>query len=162
LTVSELGFGYMSISVNYGPAADRTQGIKVIRAALENGVTFFDTAEVYGPYANEELVGEALAPFRDKVVIASKLASTTRMAALLIVNRNTSGELLRNHRRASEPTISIFITSTGLIPRWQSRRRRYDQGPDKSGTSSALWPLRGERQNNPPSARGTTGDRSSD
>src|SRR5579863_7671151 len=72
LEVSALGFGCMSISANYGPAADRTQGIKVIRAAHEKGVTFFDTAEVYGPYTNEELVGEALAPFRDKVIIASK------------------------------------------------------------------------------------------
>jgi aryl-alcohol dehydrogenase-like predicted oxidoreductase len=72
LEVSALGFGCMSISANYGPAADRTQGLKVIRAAHERGVTFFDTAEVYGPYANEDLVGEALAPFRDKVVIASK------------------------------------------------------------------------------------------
>ena len=72
LEVSALGFGCMSISANYGPAAGRTQGLKVIRAAHEKGVTFFDTAEVYGPYANEVLVGEALAPFRDKVVIASK------------------------------------------------------------------------------------------
>ena len=72
LEVSALGFGCMSISANYGPAADRTRGLKVIRAAHERGVTFFDTAEVYGPYANEDLVGEALAPFRDKVVIASK------------------------------------------------------------------------------------------
>jgi aryl-alcohol dehydrogenase-like predicted oxidoreductase len=72
LEVSALGFGCMSISANYGPAADRNQGIEVIRAAHEKGVTFFDTAEVYGPYANEELVGEALAPFRDKVVIATK------------------------------------------------------------------------------------------
>ena len=62
----------MSISANYGPPADKSQGIKVIRAAVEEGVTFFDTAEVYGPYANEHLVGEALAPFRDKVVIATK------------------------------------------------------------------------------------------
>ena len=62
----------MSISANYGPPAPRDQGIKVIRAAYEKGVTFFDTAEVYGPFTNEELVGEALAPFRDKVVIASK------------------------------------------------------------------------------------------
>jgi len=62
----------MSISANYGPPADRNQGIKVIRTAHEKGVTFFDTAEVYGPYTNEELVGEALAPFRDKVVIATK------------------------------------------------------------------------------------------
>ena len=72
LDVSEMGSGCMSISANYGPPADRSQGIKVIRAAYEKGVTFFDTAEVYGPYTNEDLVGEALAPFRDKVAIATK------------------------------------------------------------------------------------------
>ena len=72
LEVSEMGLGCMSISANYGPAADRKQGIEVIRAAHDKGVTFFDTAEVYGPYTNEELVGEALAPIRDKVAIATK------------------------------------------------------------------------------------------
>src|SRR5687767_14555076 len=72
LEVSELGFGAMSISGNYGPPADKAQGIEVIRAAYERGVTFFDTAEVYGPYVNEELVGEALAAVRDKVAIATK------------------------------------------------------------------------------------------
>lgn len=72
LEVSELGAGAMSISANYGPAADKRQGIAVLREAHDRGVTFFDTAEVYGPYINEELVGEALAPFRDKVVIATK------------------------------------------------------------------------------------------
>lgn len=72
LEVSELGAGCMSISANYGPPADKSQGIKVIREAYEKGVTFFDTAEVYGPYTNEKLVGEALSPFRDKVVIATK------------------------------------------------------------------------------------------
>lgn len=72
LEVSEIGAGAMSISANYGPPADRNQGIQVIRAAHEKGVTFFDTAEVYGPYTSEELVGEALASFRDQVVIASK------------------------------------------------------------------------------------------
>jgi len=72
LEVSALGFGCMSISANYGPAADRKQGIEVIRAAHDKGVTFFDTAEVYGPYVNEELVGEALAPIRDQVAIATK------------------------------------------------------------------------------------------
>ncbi|SRR6266487_1373746 len=72
LEVSELGLGCMSMSANYGPPADRNEGIKVIRAAYEKGVTFFDTAEVYGPFTDEELVGEALAPFREKVVIASK------------------------------------------------------------------------------------------
>ncbi|OAI58703.1 aldehyde oxidase [Ralstonia solanacearum] len=72
LEVSELGAGCMSISANYGPPADRAQGIKVIRTAYEKGITFFDTAEVYGPHTSEDLVGEALAPFRDQVVIATK------------------------------------------------------------------------------------------
>jgi aryl-alcohol dehydrogenase-like predicted oxidoreductase len=73
LEVSELGFGNMGLSGgHYGPGVDRAHGIRVIRDAYERGVTFFDTAEVYGPYVNEELVGEALAPFRDKVKIATK------------------------------------------------------------------------------------------
>ncbi|HVJ40807.1 MAG TPA: aldo/keto reductase [Dongiaceae bacterium] len=72
LTVSELGFGCMSLSSGYGPPTERTAAIAIIRAAYERGVTFFDTAEVYGLRANEELVGEALAPFRDKVTIATK------------------------------------------------------------------------------------------
>src|SRR4051794_36061042 len=72
LEVSEIGAGCMSISANYGPPAPRDQGIKVIREAYERGVTLFDTAEVYGPYTSEDLVGEALAPFRDKVHIATK------------------------------------------------------------------------------------------
>src|SRR5277367_849359 len=72
LEVSALGFGCMGLSSAYGPPASREDGIKIIRAAADRGVTFFDTAEVYGPFANEELVGEALAPVRDKVVIATK------------------------------------------------------------------------------------------
>ncbi|MGE8063185.1 aldo/keto reductase [Pseudomonas sp. NPDC089547] len=73
LVVSELGFGCMSTTGNqYGPPIDRSQGIRLIRDAYERGVRFFDTAEVYGPYANEELVGEALQPFRDEVIVATK------------------------------------------------------------------------------------------
>ncbi|MES2379426.1 MAG: aldo/keto reductase [Bacteroidota bacterium] len=72
LKVSALGAGCMSISANYGAAADKNEGIKTIRKAYEKGITFFDTAEVYGPYTNEQLVGEALAPFRNKVSIATK------------------------------------------------------------------------------------------
>jgi aryl-alcohol dehydrogenase-like predicted oxidoreductase len=72
LEVSEMGTGCMSISANYGPAADKNDGIELIRRAHEKGITFFDTAEVYGPHTSEELVGEALEPFRDDVVIASK------------------------------------------------------------------------------------------
>lgn len=72
LTVSALGLGCMGLSFGYGPATDKAQAIALIRAAVERGVTFFDTAEVYGPYINEEVLGEALAPVRDKVVIATK------------------------------------------------------------------------------------------
>ena len=72
LEVSALGLGCMGMSFGYGPAGDKKEMISVIRSAVERGVTFFDTAEVYGPFTNEELVGEALAPFRDRVVIATK------------------------------------------------------------------------------------------
>jgi aryl-alcohol dehydrogenase-like predicted oxidoreductase len=72
LEVSALGLGCMGMSFGYGPAVDKKEGITLIRAAVERGVTFFDTAEVYGPFANEELVGEALAPFRTQVAIATK------------------------------------------------------------------------------------------
>jgi aryl-alcohol dehydrogenase-like predicted oxidoreductase len=72
LEVSAVGLGCMGMSFGYGPAADRQEMISVIRSAVEHGVTFFDTAEVYGPFINEELVGEALAPFRGQVVIATK------------------------------------------------------------------------------------------
>jgi aryl-alcohol dehydrogenase-like predicted oxidoreductase len=72
LQVSAIGFGCMGISFGYGHAMSTPDGVKLIRAAAERGVTFFDTAEIYGPYINEELVGEALAPVRDQVVIATK------------------------------------------------------------------------------------------
>lgn len=72
--VSALGLGCMGLSTNYGQPADRQQAIALIRGAVEHGVTFFDTAEAYGPFVNEELVGDALAPVRDQVVIATKFA----------------------------------------------------------------------------------------
>jgi aryl-alcohol dehydrogenase-like predicted oxidoreductase len=72
LEVSAIGLGCMGMSFGYGPAGDKQEMISLIRAAVERGVTFFDTAEVYGPFTNEELVGEALAPFRGKVMIATK------------------------------------------------------------------------------------------
>src|SRR5574337_2062127 len=73
LEVSAVGLGCMGMSFGYGPAADKKEMISLIQAAVERGVTFFDTAEVYGPFTNEELVGEALAPFRGEVVIATKV-----------------------------------------------------------------------------------------
>ncbi len=72
LEVAALGLGCMGLSFAYGPATDKQDAIKLLRGAYERGVTFFDTAEAYGPFLNEELLGEALAPFRDQVVIATK------------------------------------------------------------------------------------------
>src|SRR6204780_2640895 len=72
LEVSALGLGCMGMSFSYGPPKDKQEMTSLLRAAVERGITFFDTAEVYGPYLNEELVGEALAPFRKQVVIATK------------------------------------------------------------------------------------------
>src|SRR5271157_5281954 len=72
LEVSALGLGCMGMSFSYGPPKDKREMTVLLRAAVERGITFFDTAEVYGPYLNEELLGEALAPFRDHLVIATK------------------------------------------------------------------------------------------
>jgi aryl-alcohol dehydrogenase-like predicted oxidoreductase len=72
LTVSAIGLGCMGLNYHRGPAPDRTEMIALVRTAVERGVTFFDTAEVYGPFTNEEMVGEALEPFRKDVVIATK------------------------------------------------------------------------------------------
>src|SRR3982075_1776274 len=87
LEVSAIGLGCMGLSFGLGPAVEKQAGISLIRAAVERGVTFFDTAEVYGPFTNEELVGEALAPFREQVVIATKFGfkidpNTGRQAGL--------------------------------------------------------------------------------
>jgi aryl-alcohol dehydrogenase-like predicted oxidoreductase len=77
LEVSAIGLGCMGMSFSYGPPPDKNEMIALLRKAVEHGVTFFDTAEVYGPFINEELVGEALAPFRDNVVIATKFGFDT-------------------------------------------------------------------------------------
>ncbi|WP_321394749.1 aldo/keto reductase [uncultured Desulfuromusa sp.] len=76
LEVSAMGLGCMGLSYGYGPATEKSEGIKLIRTAVDNGVTFFDTAECYGPFINEELVGEALEPVRDQVVVATKFGFT--------------------------------------------------------------------------------------
>jgi aryl-alcohol dehydrogenase-like predicted oxidoreductase len=86
LEVSEIGLGCMGMSFGYGPAADKKEMIALIHSAVEQGVTFFDTAEVYGPYVNEELVGEALAPYREKVVIATKFGFDIQNGKMVGVN----------------------------------------------------------------------------
>ena len=103
LTVSALGYGAMGLSHGYGPPIDRAEGIRVIRAAVERGVTLFDTAQVYGPFTNEDLVGEALAPFRNQVTIATKfgfeLEDDSRKGGLNsrpeYIRRMTEGSLKR-------------------------------------------------------------------
>ena len=86
LEVSAIGLGCMGMSFGYGPAGEKSEMIKVIRAAVEQGITFFDTAEVYGPYTNEELVGEALAPFKNEVLIATKFGFNIVDGKMLGVN----------------------------------------------------------------------------
>ena len=96
LEVSALGLGCMGMSFGYGPAKDKQEMISLIRAAVERGITFFDTAEVYGPFSNEELVGEALAPFREQVVIATKVRVQLRSEPA--ANRFGPGQSARAHQ----------------------------------------------------------------
>lgn len=93
LEVSALGLGCMGLNFGYGPAVDKQEAISLIRSAVDRGVTFFDTAEVYGPFTNEELVGEALAPFRGQVVIATKFGFNTNVDP-----RGTNGAPALNSR----------------------------------------------------------------
>src|SRR5713226_2970732 len=83
LEVSAIGLGCMGMSFSFGPPADKGEMIALLRQAVERGVTFFDTAEVYGPYTNEELLGEALSPLRDKVAIATKFGFDNENGGIL-------------------------------------------------------------------------------
>ena len=115
LEVSEIGAGCMSISANYGPPADRNQGIQVIRAAHERGVTFFDTAEVYGPYTSEELVGEALSPFREAPEIQERLAHLTPPSGAL--DGGDGADPTGMPERVSEEShdLAVRVEAAGLI-----------------------------------------------
>lgn len=100
LEVSTLGLGCMGLSFGYGKVTDKNEGISLIRGAVERGVTFFDTAEIYGAYTNEELVGEALEPFRDQVVIATKFGfriDEDGKGAAWTAGPNTSSRWLTPH-----------------------------------------------------------------
>ena len=128
LEVSTLGLGCMGLSFAFGPPTDRPEAIKLIRAAYDRDVTFFDTAEAYGPGLNEEVVGEALEPMRDQVVIATKLASGTafrpkgRTAA-----RSASAKSPTRRSSACVPIGSTSSTSTVLIRTypWRMLPERY-------------------------------------
>ncbi len=132
LEVSAIGLGCMGMSFGYGPPGDKQEMIKLIRAAVERGVTFFDTAEIYGPLTNEELVGEALAPFRGQVVIATKFGFGPAF----------DGEA-RWTRLDSRPE-HIKQSGAGAHPGRQGQ---------------ALRPFRSRRADDPPRPRGSAGGR---
>ena len=124
LEVSAIGLGCMGMSFGYGPAADKREMIALIRAAFERGVTFFDTAETYGPFTNEELVGEALAPVREQVAIATKFGSDFRN----IVPRFTP-----EARKANQALVDLLRE---LAVRAPSRRSRCEATGIRKGWSS--------------------------
>ena len=112
LEVSALGLGCMGMSFSYGPPKDKQEMTSLLRAAVEHGITFFDTAEVYGPFLNEELVGEALAPFRDRVVIATKFDK---------LNQSERERGLRAIRQEGvEPLPFSAVTGRGAREIWQA------------------------------------------
>ena len=158
LEVSALGLGCMGMSFGYGPPKDKQEMISLIRAAVERGVTFFDTAEVYGPFTNEELVGEALAPVREQVVIATKfgfkLDPTSGQAG-------RSGKPAGAHQggrggvaQATQDRRHRPVLPAPRRPERADRRRgRRGEGFDPAGQGQVLRPLRSRRADDPPRAR---------
>ena len=126
LEVSALGLGCMGMSSGYGPASDKKEMISLIRTAVERGVTFFDTAEAYGPFTNEELIGEALAPFREQVVMATKFGF--KFEPDWTVGRNTSSRSLKLHSGVSSPMLSICSISIASTRTFQSKTSRGRSG----------------------------------
>ena len=158
LEVSSLGFGCMGLSFGYGPALEKQTAISLIRDAFESGVTFFDTAEAYGPFTNEELVGEALAPIRDQVVIATKFGfkdgnaqagmdsrpERIREVADASLKRLKTDRIDLFYQHRVDPNVPIEDvagTVKDLIRAWQGQ---------------ALRPLGGRRAVDPPRPRGAT------
>jgi aryl-alcohol dehydrogenase-like predicted oxidoreductase len=133
LEVSALGLGCMGMSCSYSPVPDRNEMISLLRGAVERGVTFFDTAEVYGPFMNEELLGEALAPFRRKVVIATKFvwapasSAETRWSRLNSrpehIRQAAEGSLKRLRVDAIDLYTSTELTRTCRLKMWRARSR---------------------------------------
>jgi Aldo/keto reductase family len=160
--VSAIGLGCMSMTGGYSDKPDRQEMISLIRTAVDRGVTFFDTAEIYGPYANEELVGEALAPYQGQVVIATKFGCdidpvehkprgrvTSRPE---VIKHVVDGSLQPARRRRHRPLLPAPGRPTGA----HRRRRRRGQGPHRSRQGQALRPVRGCRTNHLSGARGAT------
>ncbi len=162
LEVSAIGLGCMGLSFGYGPAVAKEDGITLIRAAVERGVTFFDTAEVYGPFTNEELVGEALAPFRDQVVIATKFgfdidpddgqaAGPEQPAGAHQAGRRGLAQAAADRRHRS------VLPAPRRPERADRGRGRRGEGADPGRQGQALRPVRAGRADDPSRARGPAG-----
>ena len=138
LKVSAIGLGCMGISFSYATKLSKDEGVALIRAAVDRGVTFFDTAEVYGPFTNEDVVGEALRPFRDKVVIATKFGFDIDFETRENRGVNSRPDRIRKavegslKRLASKPSTSS--TSIGSIRTCRSRTSR---GPSRTSSRKA-------------------------
>jgi aryl-alcohol dehydrogenase-like predicted oxidoreductase len=121
LEVSALGLGCMGLSAGYGPPVGKQEGISLIRSAVERGLTFFDTAEAYGPFTNEELVGEALAPFRDQVVIATKFGNLFDAKTREMTSRDGTPDGVRRQladslRRLGTDHVDLYQLHLGDFP----------------------------------------------
>jgi len=164
LEVSAVGLGCMGMSFGYGPAADKQEMIALLRSAVDRGVTFFDTAEVYGPFTNEELLGEALSPFRGRVVIATKFGFK------LDPNGGPKWSGLDSRpdhiKRVAEASLKRLrvdaidtLLSTPRRPGGADRRGRGGgEGPDPGRQGQAFRTFRGGRADDPPRPRGPAGD----
>ena len=162
LEVSAIGLGCMGMSQSFPPIPDRrTTRSPLIRAAVERGVTFFDTAQVYGPFDNEELVGEALEPVRDQVVIATKFGFELSTGAST-GDGQPPGDDQEQRRRLAAAAPHRPHRPALPAPRRPERpdrgRRRHGQGADRAGQGPALRPVRGRRAEHPPRARRAAGD----
>lgn len=146
LKVSALGLGCMGMTGAYGPPADKQAMVALIHAAVERGVTLFDTAEAYGPFLNEELVGEALAPFRKQVVIATKFGFDITPTGERTGGVNSRPDHIRavadaSLKRLKTDTIDIFLPTPRRPGRSNRGCRRYRKGPHRRGQGKALRTL---------------------
>ena len=151
LGVSAIGFGCMGLNFGYASSVSKEEGIALIRAAVERGVTFFDTAEVYGPFTNEEMVGEALKPVRDQVVIATKFGFHIDPATNKTAGMDSRPEHIREVCDASparDPVRGLRLFETGAHHVTEHRRQgRRHHRPEQ-------WAGRGHRARRPPARAG--------
>ena len=153
LEVSAIGLGCMGMSQSYGVIPDKADMIPVLRAAVDRGVTFFDTAEIYGPLVNEELVGEALEPVRDHVVIATKFGIKAHTGGEQVVDSrpDTSGKRRRlSPATQNGPYRSLLSTSRGS-ERSDRGRRGHGQGSHRRGQGASFRNVRSRRADDPAS-----------